>query len=156
MVHAISLYAALFGVWLLLSGMFDPFFLALAAVSCALVVYIALRMDLVDHEGQPVHLTWRFFTYLPWLAWQIVVANADVARRVLNPRLPIDPVLKWVPSSQRTDLGRVIYANSITLTPGTVSTTVEADRIEVHALTREGLAELERGDMDARVRALEG
>ena len=156
MVHTLSLYAALFGVWLLLSGFFDLFFLTLAAVSCALVVYVARRMDVIDHEGQPVHITWRFLTYLPWLAWQIVVANADVVRRVLSPGLPIDPILQWVPASQRTDLGTVIYANSITLTPGTVSTTVESGRIEVHALTREGLAGLERGDMDARVRAVEG
>ncbi len=156
MVHAISLYAALFAVWLLLSGMFNPFFLALAAICCALVVYIAMRMDVIDREAQPVHITWRFLTYLPWLAWQIVVANVDVARCVLSPRLPIDPILKWVPASQRTDLGTVIYANSITLTPGTVSTTVERDRIEVHALTRQGMADLEGGDMDARVRAVEG
>lgn len=156
MVHTVSLYATLFAVWLLLSGIFEPFFLTLAAISCALVVYIARRMDVVDHEGQPVYITWRLLTYLPWLAWQIVVANADVARRVLTPRLPIDPVLQWVPASQRTDLGTVIYANSITLTPGTVSTTVESGRIEVHALTREGLAELESGGMDARVRAVEG
>ncbi|MEE8275393.1 MAG: Na+/H+ antiporter subunit E, partial [Alphaproteobacteria bacterium] len=91
MLHAVSLYAALFGVWLLLSGFFDPFFLSLAAVCCALVVYIARRMDVIDHEGLPIHVTWRFLTYLPWLAWRIIVANLDVARRVLDPALPIDP-----------------------------------------------------------------
>ena len=156
MLHAVSLYAALFGVWLLLSGFFDPFFLSLAAACCALVVYIARRMDVIDHEGQPIHVTWRFLTYLPWLAWRIIVANLDVARRVLDPALPIDPEHKWLPASQRSDLGKVIYANSITLTPGTVSTDVEGGRIQVHALTRAGMAELERGEMDARVRAVEG
>ncbi len=156
MVHAISLFAALFGVWLLLSGFFDPFFLTLAATCCVIVVSIALRMDVIDHEGQPVHVSWRFVSYLPWLAWRIVLANVDVARRVLDPKLPIDPVLKWVPASQRTDLGTVIYANSITLTPGTVSTSVESGRIQVHALTQDGMDEIERGEMDARVRAVEG
>ncbi|MFQ5784457.1 MAG: Na+/H+ antiporter subunit E [Alphaproteobacteria bacterium] len=156
MVHAISLYAALLGVWLLLSGIFTPFFLALAAVCCGLVVFIAQRMDLIDRDTAPVRVSWRFLPYLPWLAWQIVLANIDVIRRVLDPALPIDPAIRWVPASQRTDLGRVIYANSITLTPGTVSTDVESDRIQVHALTRSGLDELERGDMDARVRAVEG
>ena len=156
LVHTISLYATLFGLWLLLSGFFEPFFLFLGVVCCALVTVIAQRMDVVDAEGQPVHITWRFLTYLPWLAWQIVLANIDVARRVLSPARPIEPVLKWVPASQRSDLGAVIYANSITLTPGTVSTSVEPGRIQVHALSGEGMAELEKGDMDARVRAVEG
>ncbi len=83
-------------------------------------------------------------------------ANIDVMRRVLSPELPIDPVVKWLPASQTTDLGRVIYANSITLTPGTVSTNVEDGRIEVHALSREGMTALEEGDMDARVQGVEG
>ncbi len=156
LVHAISLYAALFGLWLLLSGFFEPFLLILALVCCAFVVAIAHRMDVIDHEGQPVHITWRLLTYLPWLAVQIVRANIDVARCTLSPGRPIDPILKWVPAGQRSDLGTVIYANSITLTPGTVSTSAEPGRIQVHALTRDGMAELEKGDMDARVRAVEG
>lgn len=156
MVHAISLFAALFGVWLVLSGFFSPFFLGLAVVCCAFVVLIAWRMDVVDHEGQPVHVTWRFLTYLPWLVWQIVRANIDVARRILSPSLAIDPVMKWLPASQKSDLGRVIYANSITLTPGTVSADVAGGRIQVHALSSEGMAGLESGEMDARVRAVEG
>ncbi len=156
LVHAISLYATLFGLWLLLSGFFEPFPLFLGVVCCALVTVIAHRMDVIDAEGQPVHITWRFLNYLPWLAWRIVLANIDVARCVLSPGRPIAPVLKWVPASQRSDLGAVIYANSITLTPGTVSTSVEPGRIQVHALTGEGMADIEKGDMDARVRAVEG
>jgi multicomponent Na+:H+ antiporter subunit E len=156
LVHLISLYVTLFGLWLLLSGFFEPFFLFLAVVCCALVTYIAHRMDVIDHEGQPVHITWRFLTYLPWLGWRIFLSNIDVARRVLSPSRPISPVLKWLSSSQRSDLGTAIYANSITLTPGTVSTSAETGRVQVHALTREGMAELEKGDMDARVRAVEG
>ena len=154
LVRAISLYAALFGVWLLLSGFFSPFFLVLAAVCCALVVYIALRMDVIDQEGHPIQISWRLIPYLPWLAWQIVRANLDVTRRVFS--LDVDPVLRWVPASQRTDLGTVIYANSITLTPGTVSTDVEPGRIRVHALSGDGIAALEKGEMDARVRDVEG
>ena len=156
MFHAISLFVALFGVWLLLSGIYTAYFLIVAAVCCALVVLITRRMDVVDREAQPVHLSGRLVLYLPWLAWQIVRANIDVMRRVLSPELPIDPVVKWLPTSQTTDLGRVIYANSITLTPGTVSTNVEDGRIEVHALSREAMAALEEGDMDARVQGVEG
>lgn len=156
LIHVISLYAALFGIWLLLSGIFDPFFLSLAAVSCALIVYLARRMDLIDHEGVPVHVSWRFALYLPWLVWQIVLANVDVFRRIVDPRLPIDPELRWVPADQKTDLCRAIFANSITLTPGTVSTDVDSGRIRVHAIDQSGLDELEAGAMNARVCRLEG
>lgn len=156
MVRAIGLYGALFGVWLLLSGFFTPFFLGLAVVCCALVVAIALRMDAVDREPLAITLGWRFPAYLAWLAWQIVLANLDVARRVWSPSLPIDPQLEWVPTSQRSDLGTMIYANSITLTPGNVSVSIEPGRILVHALTREGISDLVDGPMDARVRGVEG
>jgi multicomponent Na+:H+ antiporter subunit E len=61
----------------------------------------------------------------------------------------------WVPATQRTDVGKVIYANSITLTPGTVSVEIENDRILVHAITREAAEGLESGDMDRRVDAIE-
>ena len=156
MVRAIGLYGALFGVWLLLSGFFTPFFLGLAAVCCGLVVAIALRMDAVDREPLAITVGWRFLTYLPWLAWKIVLANLDVARRVWSPSLPIDPRIEWVPASQRSDLGTTIYANSITLTPGNISVSVEPGRILVHALTHEGISDLVDGAMDARVRGVEG
>lgn len=155
MVRAIGLYGTLFGVWLLLSGIITSFFLGLAALCCALVVAISLRMDAADREPLLLTLKWRFFAFLPWLAWQILRANIDVARRVLARDLPIDPALEWVPASQRSDLGMAIFANSITVTPGTISTSVERGRILVHALTREGIAELGKGDMNARVRGVE-
>ena len=140
----------------MLSGFFTPFFLGLAVVCCGLVVAIALRMDAVDREPLAIALGWRFLTYLPWLVWEIVLANLDVARRVWSPTLPINPQLEWVPASQRSDLGTTIYANSITLTPGNISISVEPGRILVHALTREGISELVDGAMDARVRGVEG
>ncbi len=140
----------------MLSGFFTPFFLGLAAVCCALVVAIALRMDAVDREPLAITLGWRFVTYLPWLVKEIFVANVEVARRVWSPGLPIDPQLEWVPASQRSDLGMTIYANSITLTPGNISVSVEPGRILVHALTHEGISDLVDGPMDARVRGVEG
>ena len=156
MVRAIGLYSALFGVWLLLSGFFSPFFLGLAVLCCALVVAIVLRMDAVDRTPLPFSLNWRLFSYLPWLAWKVVVANIDVARRVLSRDLAIDPRLDWVPANQKSDLGTAVYANSITLTPGTISTSVEAGRILVHALSSDGIDELEQGAMDRRVSGIEG
>jgi multicomponent Na+:H+ antiporter subunit E len=155
LLHSISLGLVLFGVWLLLSGFFEPLLLGLGLVSCLAVVLIAYRMDVIDHEGQPIHLGWRIFVYWLWLAVEIVKANLDVARRILDPRLPIHPVLIRTKASQTTELGHVIYANSITLTPGTVSVQVIEGEILVHAIAEEPAEGLETGDMDRRVSAVE-
>ena len=154
--HAISLGLVLFGVWLLLSGIFEPLIVAFGVFSCVLVVVITRRMDLVDREGHPIHLTWRMAVYWQWLAWEIVKANIDVVRRVLSPSMPIGPTVVRLKTSQKTDLGLVIYANSITLTPGTISIDVEQGEILVHAISRDAARALEGGDMDRRVTWVEG
>ncbi|MDJ0607809.1 MAG: Na+/H+ antiporter subunit E [Kiloniellales bacterium] len=156
MAHAVSLMVALAIVWLLLSGHYDPLIVGLGAVSCVLVTWIALRMDVVDREGHPIHLTWRAPFYWSWLLWQIVKSNFTVARIIVSPSLPISPELVKVDTSQSDDLGRVIYANSITLTPGTVSIYVWSNSIEVHALTRETADDLRTGEMDRRVCGMVG
>ena len=156
MIHAISLSAVLFGVWLLLSGHYTPFLLGLGGVSTLLAVAISLRMDVVDREGHPLHLGLRIIGYVPWLIFQVLHANVDVARRVLGPSLPISPRMFRVRATQRTDLGRVIYANSITLTPGTVSVKLEGSEILVHALTAEAAADLREGTMNRLVVGVEG
>jgi multicomponent Na+:H+ antiporter subunit E len=87
---------------------------------------------------------------------QVLRANVDVARRVLSPSLPISPRMFKVRATQRTDLGRVIYANSITLTPGTVSVELEDSVILVHALTAEAAEDLREGTMNRLVVGVEG
>lgn len=156
MAHATSLFAVLYGVWLALSGHYTLYFLLVGAVCVALVVAIAMRMDVVDREGHPMHLTWRVPGYWAWLMWEIMTSAVDVSRRVLAPRLRIDPVLERLPTSQKTDIGRAIYANSITLTPGTVSTDLRDGMVQVHALTSGAMERLRQGEMDARVTKLEG
>ena len=155
MVRAISLYGLLFAVWFLLSGFFTPFFLGLAVVCCTLVVIIVARMDAVDGDPLSVSLKGRSLAYLPWLAWQVARANIDVMRIVLRRDMAIDPRIDWVPAGQKSDLGTAIFANSITLTPGTISTSVEPGRILVHALIPESIAALRGGEMDSRVQDLE-
>ena len=155
----LSLVVTLFGVWLLWSGHYTierTLVLALGIVSCLAVVGIARRMGIVDSEGHPVHLAGRAIVYLPWLLLAIFRSNIDVALRILNPRLPVSPTLIRARATQKTALGKVIYANSITLTPGTVSVDVEDDLVLVHALSRESAEELEGGEMDRRVKAVEG
>lgn len=86
-----------------------------------------------------------------FLAREILIANLDVARRILTPGKSISPELVNVDVPQRTDLGRVIYANAITLTPGTVSVRLDKDRVLVHALSGEGAEDLRSGRMAREV-----
>lgn len=156
MLHAASVFLVLYAFWLLLSGLFTPFLLA-AGAGCALAVLaFARRMDVIDREGHPIHLGWRaLVSYWPWLIKEIAKSSWDVSRRILDPRLPISPTLARFRPSQKSELGLVIHANSITLTPGTVAVEVEAGEFLVHALTREGAAGLAGSEMDRRVAALE-
>lgn len=152
---SIALGIVLFSIWLLWSGHYTPLVMTFGLLSCLGVVLLAGRMHIVDEEGVPIQLGIKPFLYAIWLVKEIVQANIDVARRILNPTLPIRPQVIRVKGTQQGDLGRVIYANSITLTPGTVSIDVEGDEIVVHALTEAAAAEDASGEMNRRVTALE-
>lgn len=144
-------------VWLLLSGYFsNPLLLTFGALSCTLVVYLTRRMHLFDSDNPSLGLFFRFLLYLPWLIKEIALSNIDVVRRILSPGLPISPTVVRVKVGQRGDLARVIFANSITLTPGTVSLWLGEDYVEVHALTEAGAEALSGGEMNRRVSAVEG
>ncbi len=151
MLRAFGLGAILVVFWLLLSGQYTPLLISFGVGSSALVVYLALRMDVVDHEGVPLQLGGRFWLYLPWLMKEIFVANVAVAKVILHPRLPISPITVIFHGSQKTDIGRFIYANSITLTPGTITTGVEGQDFEIHALTYADVDGREEDEMDRRV-----
>ena len=151
-----KLLVVLVGVWLLLSGIMEPLILGFGLASGLAVAWIKLRAD--RRDGDPVPLVLRIGRlpgYLLWLSWEIVKSNVDVARRILSPSLPVAPAVRWLPASQRSELTRVTYANSITLTPGTLSIDLTGEAVEVHALHEGSLDELERGEMDARVRRLD-
>jgi len=152
LLRAIGLGGSLFGFWLLLSGHYTPLLIGFGIGSTVLVVYLARRMDVVDHEGVPLHLGGRLVRYLPWLFKEIFVSNIEVARIILDPKLPISPIMVRFHGSQQTDLGRAIYANSITLTPGTITTGVHGTEFEVHSLTHVDVAhrDPEEDEMDRR------
>jgi len=154
-VHALSLTASLILFWMLISGDFGLLNLALGLASALLVVAISRRMDVVDRESQPFNLSPRLPVYWAWLAVKVIKSNLDVTRAIWTPGKSISPTLVRLKFSQETALGKVIYANSITLTPGTVTLAIEGDEILVHALTRADAAALETGEMDRQVRELE-
>lgn len=154
--RTLSLFVWLFLIWLLLSGIYTGLLLGLGALSCLVVVAVCRRMKIVDPEGHPNHLILGMMRYLPWLLWAITKANIDVVRRIVHPRLPMAPRVIRVEASQKTHLGQVIYANSITLTPGTVTMETDEGIIDVHALTRETAEDVRSGAMDGRVTDMEG
>lgn len=140
---------------MLWSGHFSPFILLLGLSSVVTVAWLASRMEIADDEGAPLGLGGRVLMYALWLAKEIVIANIEVTRVILDPQLPIHPRLIRVKASQKTALGRVILANSITLTPGTVSVDLQGDHVWVHVLSFKGAEEDLSGDMDHRVCQLE-
>lgn len=155
MKHSISLSLTLGAFWLLNSGYNTPLILSLGVVSVAFVIYLARRMDVVDRESQPVRLTTRLPGYYLWLGKEIILANISVVKHVWLGNQTISPTLATLKASQKTDMGRVIYATSITLTPGTVAVNLTGDQIVVHALLRENIEALAAGEMDRRVKLLE-
>ena len=156
MIHTLALSTGLVLLWLQLSGYFLALIISLGIASISLVVWLAHRMDVVDHESHPVHMAAKGLIYFPWLMWEIVKANIDVALAIIKGKNAIAPKTMRVTASQRSDVGLVTYANSITLTPGTVTVYVDGDMFLVHALTKGSADGLETGDMDKRVTALEG
>jgi multicomponent Na+:H+ antiporter subunit E len=155
LLRAFGLGGILFGFWLALSGHYTPLLLGFGVGSCVLVVYLAMRMDVVDAEGVPLQITGRFLPYLAWLMKEIFVANLELAKVILDPKLSISPRIVVFHGSQETDLGRVIYANSITLTPGTITTGVEGQEFQIHALRAADLETGEEQQMDVRCTRVE-
>ncbi len=153
--HTVYLAITLAAIWLLNSGHYNPLLLTLGGLSIALVLWIAHKMDVVDHEGQPGDITLGLPLYYMWLLKEIVLSNIDVVKRIWFAPNSIDPVVGTLKLSQKDDMGRVIYANSITLTPGTVTLDLQDDEVTVHALTQSGLDALAKGEMDRRVSKLE-
>lgn len=151
MIRVLPFVLSLSVLWLLLSGFFEPLILFLGVVSIALVAWLSRRMDIVDTESYPFRLIPKLSTYWLWLLKEIVKSSWDTSKRALFPSATVRPVVVDVPATQRSDLGLVIHANSITLTPGTVTLDVMPGSMRVHALHRDVADDVLQGDMNARI-----
>lgn len=145
--HSISLGILLFALWLGLSGKYDPMMLTIGLASTLIIVYLAHRMDIIDQDIYPAHMTVLLFRFWLFLAREVIRANIDVIWRIFKPGKNISPQLFELPLTQKTDLARVIYANAITMTPGTVSANLDKKTVTVHALTIEAAQDLRSGRM---------
>ena len=142
--------------WLVLSGHYTVITVPAGILTVIGVVALSRRMGVADEEGHPIHLLPRTLTYWPWLTLEIAKSAWDVTKIILSPKLPISPTLIRVKASQRTAVGVAVYANSITLTPGTITARVSGQEFLVHAVTRSGADDLAEGTMDRRVKKFEG
>lgn len=162
MLRHLVLFVVLCGFWALLSGQLDwadpheRYLMICGIVSCALATLLMARVGFLEREGNFIMIALRQPPYLLWLLWQIIVSNWDVAKRVWKPGLDIEPSIVKAPYTLDSELAVAIYANSITLTPGTVTVQIDPDKKEllVHQLTPGGEGGLK--PMHDRVKKLEG
>ena len=148
------LFFILFSLWLLMSGHYNLLIVSLGIISCAFCVYVAKRGKLIDEEGLPIFFIPRLLNYLIWLFKEILKSNLSTAKVIINGK--VEPETFTVKTSQVTDVAKVTYANSITQTPGTVTTKIEKGVFEVHALNSDFGNDVRTNEMDKKVTWLEG
>lgn len=153
--YVVSLTIVLIALWLAVSGVYKPLLFVLGAGSVALVVWLSLRMEVVGVEHNPVLYSWRLPLYWAWLVGEVVKTNFHVAMLALTPSR-IRPHIIDVPVPHRHAVAKVTYANSCTLTPGTVALHLTPETLTVHALDDRSADDLKTGAMAQRIAWLEG
>ena len=143
-------------LWLALSGHYNAVVLSLGAISCGLVFWLCWRMRLINDECVPISILPRLPAYTVWLLAEIARSNIEVVRLLLGPARNIRPSLVRVATGQRSDLGRAIFANSVTLTPGTVTIELQGGQAVIHSLSPIEDTDVTEGEMNAKVCWLEG
>ena len=147
MKHTLRLGVFLALLWLLLSGLFFPLMLTFGVISVLMVIWLSSRMVNVDGRQYPLFITWDFLKFIVRLAKRIVLSNIDVTLHVLGFKPVTSRFIKInVPFDD--DLSKVLYANAITLTPGSASVHMEGQELYVHTLSAEGAQDLLSGDME--------
>ena len=131
-------FCVMFLFWLLLSGMLDVLHVGAGIICSAIIAFVSYDLLVTQKWDKMLRKSGRFIIYIVWELWQILLANFDVAYRVLHPKMPIDPSVIEFDTSLRSDLAIVTLANSITLTPGTITINIEQEkgRFQVHAIAQ--------------------
>jgi multicomponent Na+:H+ antiporter subunit E len=145
-------FLIMFGFWILLSGKFDLFHLTLGVISSALVSFLSADLFMYDEGKNRLSTGFRFLLYLPWLLYQILLSTLHVTFLALHPKMKdqIDPTIVTFKTKLTTDIAKVALANSITLTPGTITIRIEDQIFYVHAISRKAAAGLP-GEMEERL-----
>lgn len=151
----IGLWAVVLSIfWLLLSGYLQPLLLSFGAISVFLVVLVVKRMDDVDQELKQLSFGFSIFRYAPWLVKEIMTSSMTVTKLVWGSPKDLSPTLAKISLKNIPKEKSVLYANSITLTPGTLSLDIDKDEITVHALQAASIEELKEGAMENKIAGL--
>lgn len=153
--NGLFLTLTLAALWLTISGVYKPLLFVLGAASVGLVVWVSTRMQIVGEEHNPAVFAWRLPVFWLWALGQIIQANLHVAWLVFNPG-KISPRIVTVPVPLKSALGKVVYGNTCTLTPGTVTIGLDREKLVAHALDRQSAEALVSGRLVEKIRWLEG
>jgi len=159
MINKINSFLVLFLFWLLMSGMVGALMISLGVASCVLVLWICNKMDIIkSRKYLPITATYKGWLYSLWLMKEIVVSSFAVSFKVFQRNPQISPKMGKMRTKQNCDFGLMLYGNSITLTPGTITTNIEGNKMTVHALVADDLQDLDHksggGEMDRKVKVL--
>ena len=151
-------FVLMFLTWIVLSGKFDPLLLWLGGISSFFVAYYFYDLLFPAMESGYTKVFFRFIAYTPWLIWEIIKANFHLLYIAFHPRMNelIDPHIITFKTHLKSDIAITTLANSITLTPGTITVTADSDGVfRVHAIDRES-AEALPGTMLKKVAKIFG
>jgi len=148
-------FLTVFIFWSMLSGTFTKILFASALIYSLLTAYFSYDYFIESINFTGIKRIFKFIAYLPWLFWEIIVANLQVAYIVLSPKMPISPELVETETDLKTDYGKTALGNSITLTPGTVTIEIENSKILVHAITKEHAQDIKNKDIEKKILRIE-
>ena len=153
----IAKWAVLLSIfWLLLSGIFNPLMLSFCALSVAVVIVVLTRMDRIDKARQQPNTGLSLVRYIPWLVGQIVLSSVQVTKLIWGPSGRVSPTLAKIDAENIPPNRRTLYANSITLTPGTLCVDLVDGELTVHALQKSSIDELAEGHMENMITSIWG
>ena len=148
-----SLTICLFVFWLILSGIYKPYLVISGAIISIFITVFMFRAEIIDHESHPInHFFKIIFFYWPWLIKEIFFSALNVTKLILTKKKFDQSGMDWIEVKNLSELGVSIYANSITLTPGTISVETKKDKILVHYLEQNGYKDLLSGRMNKKVK----
>lgn len=158
MAYKVFIFILLMVTWVILSGQFDAFHLVLGLISCALVTWMSADLLFRERDApvlQRVQEGWSLAWYFLWMLWQILLANIAILKLALSPSAlqQVDPSIVHFKTKLKSNFAKFLLANSITLTPGTVTIKISGDDFYVHAINDEAAAGL-NGEMERRIASI--
>ena len=139
--YPIAIFLLLFLNWIVLSAKFDAFHLSLGLVSCAVVAWLSQDLLFKDRSKdlkERCREAWAFTKYLPWITWEVVKANLHVFKLAMTRKgyEEMAPRVVTIETYLKTDFAKFVFANSITLTPGTITMLIRGDIVHVHTMSQ--------------------